>query len=210
VSVARTVVTRWWWLRHAKVINDEGRIYGQRDLDCDTSDAALFAATARGLPRRAVWYASALRRTHQTAAALRLAGAEGGEPLIEADFNEQHLGQWQGKTYAELDAAGGGSRHPTWIAPAQMVPPGGESFVDLQRRVAAAIARLTPSLRDRDVVVVAHGGTIRAALAMALDLDPERALAFSIDHVSLTRIDHIDGAFGVAWRLGCVNRAPGG
>jgi len=34
--------------------------------------------------------------------------------------------------------------------------------------------------------------TIRAALA--LGLDPEAALAFTIENCSITRIDHIDGA----------------
>lgn len=202
MRMAKAVVTRWWWVRHAPVINPEGRIYGQRDLDCDTSDSGLFAAVARSLPKRATWCVSALRRTHQTAAALRASG----DTLIEPDFNEQHLGDWQGKTYAEINGAND-RRHPTWIAPAHFAPPGGESFVAVQQRVAAAIARLMPRLRGRDVVVVAHGGTIRAALATALDLDPERALAFMIDHVSLTRIDHIEGA---AWRLGFVNRLPPG
>jgi broad specificity phosphatase PhoE len=204
--LAKTVVTRWWWVRHAKVINPENRIYGQRDLDCDTSDTATFAAVSRRLPRRAVWIVSALRRTHQTAAALNGAGAK----LVEPDFNEQHLGQWQGRTYAEIDADGGARLHPTWIAPADVAPPGGESFAAVQSRVAAAITRLTPQLRGRDVVVVAHGGTIRAALAMALDLDPARALAFSVDHVSLTRIDHIDEQGAAAWRLAYVNRLPTG
>lgn len=201
------MVTRWWWVRHAPVPNPEGRIYGQRDLDCDTSDASLFAQAARCLPKRGVWYVSSLRRTHQTAAALREAGASGSDPVIEADFNEQNLGEWQGKTYAEIDADGR-QRHHTWIAPARVTPPGGENFAAVQHRVAAAIRRVTPQIRGRDVIVVAHGGTIRAALGLALDLDPERALAFVVDHVSLTQIDHIDGPGGAAWRLGYVNRSP--
>ena len=34
--------TRWWWIRHAPVPGAEGRLNGQRDIDCDTSDAAAF------------------------------------------------------------------------------------------------------------------------------------------------------------------------
>jgi alpha-ribazole phosphatase len=56
---------------------------------------------------------------------------------------------------------------------------------------------------------VAHGGTIRAALAHALALAPEAALAFTIDTLSLTRIDRIDGpGRGHGWRIGAINLPP--
>ena len=56
---------------------------------------------------------------------------------------------------------------------------------------------------------MAHGGSIRAALALALGLDAERALGFSIDNLSITRIDHVDGpAKGEAWRVAAVNLPP--
>ena len=44
--------TRFWWVRHAPVDHD-GRIYGQKDMPCDCSDAAVFAGLARQLPRDA-------------------------------------------------------------------------------------------------------------------------------------------------------------
>ena len=95
-----------------------------------------------------------------------------------------------------------------WLAPAHAAPPGGESFVDLIRRAQAAILRLNESHAGRDIVAVAHGGTIRAALAIALRLDPEMALAFSTDNLALTRIDHIAQREGEAWRVGGVNLPP--
>ena len=61
----------------------------------------------------------------------------------------------------------------------------------------------------RDIIAVAHGGTIRAALALALDLDPEAALAFTIENCSITRIDRIDGpGMGHGWRVVRVNQPP--
>ena len=50
-----TVVTRWWWIRHAPVTADGGRVYGQTDIECDVSDRAPFQALAGKLPREAVW-----------------------------------------------------------------------------------------------------------------------------------------------------------
>ena len=44
---------------------------------------------------------------------------------------------------------------------------------------------------------------------LALDLAPEAALAFTIDNLSLTRIDRIPGpGGGRAWRVGTVNQPP--
>jgi alpha-ribazole phosphatase len=62
----------------------------------------------------------------------------------------------------------------------------------------------------RDIIAVTHGGTIRAALAEALDLSPEAALAFTIDNCSLTRLERFDGAGeGHGWRVAAVNLLPG-
>ena len=70
VSKPGTVATRWWWVRHAPVREDNGCIYGQKDLGCDTSDRVVFEAVGKILPRDAVWVASNLRRTHETARAI--------------------------------------------------------------------------------------------------------------------------------------------
>jgi hypothetical protein len=46
-------------------------------------------------------------------------------------------------------------------------------------------------------------------LALALGLDPEAALAFSIENCSITRMDRIDGlGMGHGWRVVTVNRPP--
>ncbi|TXH35801.1 MAG: histidine phosphatase family protein [Rhodospirillaceae bacterium] len=203
-------VTRWWLVRHAPVVGAQGRIYGQDDLDCDCSDVALFSELATLLPTEPVWLVTPLRRTHATAAAIHLAsGGTRPEIEIEPGLAEQHFGDWQGLTYAELEARRDGAYHRFWHAPADHAPPNGESFRDVIARVGKAIDRHTLQHPGRDIVAVTHGGAIRAALAVALELDPERALGFSIDTCSITRIDRIDGTGeGAAWRIVAVNRHP--
>jgi len=213
--VSGETVTRWWWVRHAPVTVNKGCCYGQTDFPCDVGESAGFANLARRLPKDAVWIATPLRRTHMTAAALVDAGVAGPSAIpgpgiaIEPDLIEQHFGDWQGVRYDELAARRGDAWHRFWLAPAQETPPGGESFVALTRRVHAAITRLSERHAGRDILAVAHGGTIRAALALALDLAPEAALAFTIDNLSLTRIDHIPGpGESRLWRVGTVNQPP--
>ena len=59
------------------------------------------------------------------------------------------------------------------------------------------------------VIAVVHGGTIRAALGLALGLEPEACLAFTMENCSVTRIDHVDGpGMGHGWRVVTVNRPP--
>jgi len=201
------LTTRWWWVRHAPVTSDGGRIYGQSDIDCDVSDSKAFAGLAAMLPREALWVTSNLKRTQMTAGAIRAAGLAVPEPLVEPDFAEQHFGVLQGRLRAEVYA----ERHEWrgfWLAPAHAAPPGGESFVALIARTGAAIARLNAAHGGRDIVAVAHGGTIRAALAVALKIEPEAALAFSADNLALTRLEHIADGEREAWRVVAVNLPP--
>ena len=200
MAAARSL-TRWWWIRHAPAIDPEGRLYGQRDVDCDCTDAATFAGLARALPRDAVWVATPLQRTVKTAAAIRAAGLEAPEPILDPRLMEQNFGDWQGQKRSEI------VRHHLWIAAPDATPPGGENFVDVMARVRASIEDLGRAYPGRDIVVVAHGGTIRSALGMALDLAPEQTLAFSTDNLALTVIERFaEPLRGHDWRVVTVNR----
>jgi alpha-ribazole phosphatase len=200
-------MTQWWWIRHAPV-PDGGRIYGQTDLDCDCSNAGVFAALARELPGEAVWVTSQLRRATQTAAAIHAATGRPADAIVVPELAEQDLGDWQGLD-RQTFLASRVPRRPFWFAAANERAPGGESFDDLVARARGAIERLTAQFAGRTIVAVAHGGTIKAALAMALRLDPEAALAFAIDNCSITRIDHVGAEVGLyEWRVGAVNHRP--
>jgi alpha-ribazole phosphatase len=88
-------------------------------------------------------------------------------------------------------------RAQLWRSPASNRPPGGESFVDQIDRARAGLA----SLPAGDAVLVVHSGTIRAVLAIALDLAPDSALRFVLEPLSLTRIDRLVNG----WRVVAVN-----
>ena len=201
------VVTRWWWIRHAPVRSDGGNIYGQTDIECDCGDTEVFEAVAKILPRNAVWYSSNLKRTHQTAEAIWAAGfPKPANMTHEILFAEQNLGKWQGMNRKEFIASLPLGRH--WLTEVNEPAPGGESFMDLYNRTCSAIERINAAEAGRDIVAVAHGGTIRAAVGLALGGLPERGLAFDIDNCSVTRLDHIASAERSVWRLPMVNQQP--
>lgn len=205
---AGVVATRWWWVRHAPVRQDGGCIYGQTDIGCDCSDRVVFDAVGKFLPRDAAWFSSNLKRTHQTADAIWATGFPKPEAMQhEPDLAEQHLGEWQGLNRAEFFAARPIAVGSYWFAPIDDPAPGGESFMDLYNRVQRAIARINLSHAGRDVIAVAHGGTIKAAIGMALG-QPEKGLAFTIDNCSVTRLDHLASAGHTGWRIPMVNQQP--
>ena len=181
---------RLWLVRHAPVAGPKGVIH---DVDAlaDISDAAAFATLRAKLPAEAASFASPSRRTLETAAALGL------QPKTEPAFREQNFGDWTGRRHDDLARELGAAYRDFWRAPATGRPSGGESFIDQIGRVREGLTALPPG----DTVLVVHSGTIRAALAIALELAPESALRFAIDPLSLTRVDRLTNG----WRVTCVN-----
>jgi alpha-ribazole phosphatase len=203
-----TAATHWWWVRHAPVKGAAGRIYGTMDVGCDTGDSRSFRALENTLPSDAVWVISPLRRTRETLEAISAANPS-PDPVVEPDFAEQNFGDWQGLSWDEMQAADPHVYEDFWRDPTRTAPPQGESFETQMRRTRAAIERLTAVYEGRNIVSVSHGGTIRSAVALALDLTPENAMAVVIDNLSLTRLGHVkDGLLksrGGVWLVEGVN-----
>lgn len=203
-------VTRWWWVRHAPVVGVDGVIYGANDVACDISDTARFAALARTLPGDAMWMTSHLSRTVETAKAIAAAGLAIPEPVVERDLAEQNFGDWQGKSWDQMREIDPDAHDAFWRDPVRARPPGGESFADQIARTARVIRRMTDANAGRDIVAVAHGGTIRAAVAHALGLEPEQGMAVTVSTLSVSVLEHVkDGLLrgrGGVWRVIGINR----
>lgn len=204
--------TRWFWVRHAPVVGVNGVIYGSNDVECDVSDTAAFKALASTLPRGAVWVTSHLSRARKTARAIAEGGIEIPEPLVEKDLGEQNFGDWQGLSWNNMWKTDPVGYEAYWQDPTRNRPPGGESFADLIERTGGVMARMTIEHEGRDIVAVAHGGTIRAALSTALGLEPDQGMALSIDTLSTTIIEHVEDGLlrgrGGVWRVCGVNNPP--
>ena len=189
--------TRWWWIRHVPVAAPAGMIL-PRDMpaEIDSGTEKLLAALRRRLPDPALYLVSTLPRATISAAKLSHVPAQ-----RLAAFDEQNFGSWTGSTHQRLWDSGDALYRAFWSDPAGTAPPDGESFSAQCARVGRAIEELGAMHKGMDLVVIAHAGTIRAALALALELPAARALSFVVDHLSLTRIVRLDGA----WRVDSVN-----
>ena len=104
-------------------------------------------------------------------------GERSGLPIeVDTRLRETHLGDWQGMTHLEVDAAAPGARLE-WRNDATWAPHGGESRVDVAARGMPLIAELVADQTEwgtdepeRPVVLVTHGGLIAALTAALLKL----------------------------------------
>lgn len=153
-------------VRHCETgANRSGRYNGHGDVPLSPGGvrrASAIAGELAGSGAVAV-YSSDLRRALQTAGPI--AGRLGLEVHPLADLRELHFGAWEGLTHAEVV-----SRWPAeaerWIAdPEQVAPPEGETLGALRHRTGQALSRLQLAHPGQTIVVVTHGGPMRALLA---------------------------------------------
>jgi broad specificity phosphatase PhoE len=163
--------------RHGETAdNASGLILGRRDPPLSAAgreQAEALAARARRAGVAAVW-TSPLARARQTASIV--AKAVGCHAVILNDLIESDRGTWEGQSVAQLARSSpqlhaafeGGD--PTFAFP------GGESLLEQVQRTRRALTEVAAG--GAPALVVAHAGTIRAALlALGRHLPAERELA---------------------------------
>ena len=202
--------TNFWLIRHALVAeNERAMLYGVMDVplcpDTLVAQVPQYEALAARLPRPATWACTPLTRTSRTAQAIFAAGYPAQALTTIDGLIEQNLGDFQGLPHADLPGRLAAPAHPFWPLAADERPPGGESMQDVVRRVGKTMDQLVQTHAGQDLVIVAHGGSIRAAVAHAMQVDAERALHLSIHNISLTRLERAPQG----WRVVCVNEWPG-
>ncbi|MHB1510152.1 MAG: histidine phosphatase family protein [Acidimicrobiales bacterium] len=110
---------------------------------------------------------------------------EDEERLVELDY-----GELEGRLPAELSP----DLWAQWRADASWRPPGGESFLDLHRRVDPLWESLRDEAAEGDVILVSHVSPIKAAVAWALGAAPDLAWKLSLGVASITTISTISSA----------------
>ena len=198
------VTTRFWWIRHAPVINPERILYGKSDIAANLTNDRAFAALAEKLPDDAAWITTTLVRAQQTAEKIAKFKSPGIEIEHQDRLREQFFGDWEGRSWDNIPQE---EQAPYWSDAVNNHPPNGESFSDISKRVSEAVHDLLEYHRGGNIVCVAHAGSIRSAIAMAAQSGPRAGLSFHIAPLSLTRIDAIEREDDVWWRIESVNVA---
>jgi probable phosphoglycerate mutase len=149
--------------------NSERRWQGQVDRPLNDVGRAQARELADTLAGRAidVVYSSDLVRAHDTA--LIVAERLGLPVEVDAGLREVDVGDWSGRHLTEIEAEDP-QGYERWQQ-GQKAWNGGESYEEMGERVVAAVLRLAERHPGETVLIVTHGGSIRACRATAAGLD---------------------------------------
>jgi broad specificity phosphatase PhoE len=183
-------VTTLYLARHGESDwNAAGRFQGHSDRPLTALGRRQAEALADELAATAALsavYSSPLRRAFDTAAVV---GARVGvDPAPLDELREVDVGGWAGLSRAEVEA-----RFPDafrrWLDGGEGWEDG-ESYADMSRRVLAAVLRVAAAHPDDEILVVSHGGPIRAiqAAAAGMDVHAYRKLSRVAANAALSRV----------------------
>ncbi len=182
--------TRVILVRHGRTAwNDEGRLMGRADIPLDTvglGQAEGLVDRVRALAPAAI-IASPLTRTMATAQPL----ADALGLVIETDSRwvEVDVGALEGLTWAAVEADFPDFHARMHRDPGGTSRPFGESDIEVRDRAVAAFADCMARHPGESVVVVSHGGTIRAVLAWALGVPLGEKWRLIVDNASMSAIE---------------------
>ncbi len=126
-------------------------------------------------------YTSPLSRTVSTAAPL--GGMTADSRLIERDY-----GNWDDMTFAEIEKAAP-EEFARWKTGRMLTaPPGGESSLEVFRRVSDFLHELLESGVGGNIALVTHLGTARHIIARLLGLMLEQSWLFTLDNGRYAKI----------------------
>jgi alpha-ribazole phosphatase len=107
-------------------------------------------------------------------------------------LRELHIGDWEGRTWAELQEA-----YPDdWQARLQDLVnfqvPGGESLQDAADRIRPIIEQMLARHRGGDIALIAHGGVNRIILLDAIGAPLQQAFSIEQDYGCVNIIDYFN------------------
>lgn len=140
---------------------------------------------------------SPLRRARQTAevvsALVTVLDTGSADPVIEDGLRETDFGAWEGLTFAEVGRKWK-DELAAWLADPTVAPPGGESFVDTDKRVGEAIEGLRERYPGQRLLVVSHVTPIKLLVRRALDAPMSSLYRMHLELASISTIDwYADG-----------------
>jgi broad specificity phosphatase PhoE len=168
-----------YYVRHGETdFNRQGRLQGRRDTavnahgrrqaaECGVLLGNLFARDHRQA-QDFKYISSPLKRARETMEILRATlGLEAQDYEVDARLVEIAYGEWEGLTLQEIETRNASVLSARERDKWDFAPPGGESYRELADRIGNWYSSLIA-----DTVVAAHGGGVRALMAI-LNIVPE-------------------------------------
>jgi probable phosphoglycerate mutase len=173
-------VTTLILIRHGETDwNAQHRWQGHSDTPLNDAGRLQAGRLATELEHLDAVYSSDLARARETAEII--AGSLGLEIRLDPRLRERSFGAWEGLTTEEIESSFPDEQR-RWRTGIGAGAADAESFEAFAARVSSFVEEVGRRHVDEDVLVVAHGGTIRVIHALAAGLDYVR------DHRSIPAV----------------------
>jgi probable phosphoglycerate mutase len=147
-------------------------------------EADQLAVRLERIPLAAL-YSSPLERAIETAEPVaRMKNLEIAE---SSDLGEIHFGEWQGKSFAEIETHESWSRFNAYRSATRA--PGGELMLETQARIIRGLHRIADSHPGQTVAAFSHADAIKAALMHFLGIPLDFHLRLEILPASITIVE---------------------
>lgn len=176
-------------IRHGETTwNVDTRIQGQLDVGLNDTGRWQAERVAQALADEAISaiYASDLGRAYATAEAIgRVTGIA---VIAEKGLRERHFGEFQGKTFAEIEIALPEQARLWRTRDPRFAPAGGESLLQLRERVVATAEALAARHAGEQIVLVGHGGVMDVLYRAATRLDIQAPRTWALGNAAINRL----------------------
>jgi alpha-ribazole phosphatase/probable phosphoglycerate mutase len=180
-------------VRHGETLwNNVMRYQGHCDIALNETGERQARALATRLAgkRFASVYSSDLTRAFQTASII---AAPHGLPVTKLRaLREIHFGEWEGLNRDEIRTRYPDHSEQWWSRPLDTRLPGGETLAEVRDRAAGAVRSIARIHQGEQVIIAAHGGTIRAIVATYLGMDLNEYWRLRQDNAALSIVDVFD------------------
>lgn len=187
-QIGAKVESKWFIVRHGETeMNVNRQVQGHTDSPLTETGRAQIEKTAKELAKHKIdlIISSDLGRAKETSEII--ANVTGAEIIYEPALRERSYGPHEGKPYEDVDHIhhNANSYHETLE--------GVEAYIDVEDRAWKAFEEYRATHRAKNVVVVTHGGTIRALKKRLYDLSHEEVVqetglkngeVIALDHLS--------------------------
>ena len=184
--------TRLYLARHGQIQGFEDYpVFGSTDVgltDVGLIQMEKLSERMRLTPLGAI-YSSDLERSAR--GAQTIAGHHDVVHHVVPDLREMDFGDWEGLTLAEIRSSFPEDLESRKADIVNFSPPGGgESIARLSQRVIPCFEKILEDQKDREFLILGHGGVNRVILCHALELDLSGFFRLQQDYGCLNIIDY--------------------
>lgn len=178
-------------VRHTSLNISSNICYGQSDIDVSIKFNEELRVLREKLLNKEfdAIYSSPLQRCHKLALALstdETLNISERTIVLDERLKELHFGDWELSSWDDIPR----DTFDTWAKDyANLAPPKGETFSQLHIRAKSFVDDVSNHSQDKNILVITHGGLIRALIAEVLQIPLKRLFRMTIDYASLTQLE---------------------